>query len=240
MKIGVIGLGTIATAVVHGVAQDGHQITVSQRSAQHAMALSAAYDCVTVAENQQVLDQSDVIFLGLMAGAAPDILNSLNFRSGQKVISFMADVSLAEVATMVAPATASAIMMPFPGIATGGTPVMMLGDAALVDNIFGSRNTLYPLRDDAELKVYVCAQAVLSPIAQMIRSVADWASENGADRAQSEAFLRELIASSLAASDSDSLVQALSTPGGYNLRLREHMQAAGLEEALQRGLDELA
>lgn len=52
--------------------------------------------------------------------------------------------------------------------------------------------------------------------------------------------MRQLIASSLAASDSDSLVQALSTPGGYNLRLREHMQASGLEEALKRGLDDLA
>jgi pyrroline-5-carboxylate reductase len=240
MKIGVIGLGTIATAVVHGIAKDGHQITVSQRSEQHATALSEAYDCLAVAENQQVLDQSDVIFLGLMAGAAPDILNGLNFRSGQQVISFMADVSLAEVAEMIAPATASAIMMPFPGIATGGTPIMMLGDAALVDSIFGARNTLYPLRDDAELQAYICAQAVLSPVAQMVSSVADWAATKGAGREQSEAFLRQLIASSLAASDSDSLVQALSTPGGYNLRLRERMQASGLEESLKRGLDDLA
>jgi pyrroline-5-carboxylate reductase len=74
----------------------------------------------------------------------------------------------------------------------------------------------------------------------MVSSVADWAATKGAGREQSEAFLRQLIASSLAASDSDSLVQALSTPGGYNLRLRERMQASGLEESLKRGLDDLA
>ena len=40
MKIGVIGTGTIATAVVQGIAGDGHQITVSDRSATNACALA--------------------------------------------------------------------------------------------------------------------------------------------------------------------------------------------------------
>ena len=33
MRIGVIGTGTIASAVVRGIAGDGHAITVSERSA---------------------------------------------------------------------------------------------------------------------------------------------------------------------------------------------------------------
>ncbi len=32
MRIGVLGTGTIASAVVQGIAQDGHEITVSKRS----------------------------------------------------------------------------------------------------------------------------------------------------------------------------------------------------------------
>jgi pyrroline-5-carboxylate reductase len=55
MRIGVIGCGTIASAVVHGIAGDGHQITVSERSSRYADALAAAYDNVTVADNQGVV-----------------------------------------------------------------------------------------------------------------------------------------------------------------------------------------
>jgi len=32
------------------------------------------FDCVAIADNQAVLDQSNVIFLGLTVGAAPEIL----------------------------------------------------------------------------------------------------------------------------------------------------------------------
>ena len=67
MRIGVLGTGTIATAVVRGIAGDGHQISVSERSAENSAALAAEFGNVTVADNQAVLDRSDVVFLGLMA-----------------------------------------------------------------------------------------------------------------------------------------------------------------------------
>ena len=47
MRIGVIGCGTIASAVIRGIAQDDHQITVSERSASHSNALAETYENVT-------------------------------------------------------------------------------------------------------------------------------------------------------------------------------------------------
>ena len=52
-------------------------------------------------------------------------------------------------------------------------------------------------------------------------------------------ILRTLIASSLADMESNALVQALNTPGGYNQRLRLHMEASGMGQALVAGLDAL-
>ena len=109
MRLGFLGTGTIATAVVEGIAGDGHEITVSERSAQKAAALAAAHANVTIAANQQVIDVSEVIFLGLMAEVADEILAPLQFRPGQKVISFMAGASLDRVAERVAPAEAAGL-----------------------------------------------------------------------------------------------------------------------------------
>jgi len=239
MRIGVIGCGTIASAVVRGIADDGHQIVVSERSARYADALAEAYDNVTVAGNQGVVDASDVIFLGLMAEVAPDVLGSLNFREDQRAITFMAGASLEQANAMVQPARAVAIMMPFPGIAKGGTPIMMHGEPDLVQEIFGSRNTVFPLNDADEMAAFLCAQAVLSPVARMVNDAANWLGDRISDKAQGEAFLRALVASSLAGSGTEALIQALNTPGGYNQRLRLHMEESGMPAALASGLDAL-
>jgi pyrroline-5-carboxylate reductase len=239
MRLGFLGTGSIAAAVVEGIAGDGHVIIVSERNAERAATLAAAHANVTVAANQQVIDASDVIFLGLMAEAAGDILGALRFRPGQKVVSLMAGASLDRVARMVAPAEAAAIMLPFPGIARGGSPILVLGDDGLVGELFGTRNTVFALQGAAELDAYLCAQAVLSPAVQMVADAARWLGARIADPAQGEAFLRQLVGSSLVDSACTPLLAALDTPGGFNRRLRTHMQEAGTVVTLAAGLDRL-
>ena len=239
MKIGVIGCGTIASAVVHGIAGDGHHITVSERSENHAKTLADAYANVQVADNQSVLDASDVIFLALMSEVAQEVLGNLRFRDTQQVITFMAGATLQQVDAMVEPARAVAIMMPFPNIAKGGSPVMMRGDAELVGAIFGHRNKIFPLKTTEEMDAYLCAQAVLSPVTRMVGDAAQWMGERVSDKAQGEVFLRALVSSNLSATGSDELIDALNTPGGYNQRLRLHMEAAGMRDSLKDGLNKL-
>lgn len=239
-QIGIIGTGTIASAVVHGIAGDGHAITVSERSADKARLLADAFANVTIADNRQVLDRSEVVIIALMPDAAPAILGDLRFRPDQQVISFMAGMPLDRVAQLVAPAAARAIMLPFPGIAQGGSPIILQGDATLAEELFGASNEIFALSDAAELQAYLAAQAVLSPVARMVGEAARWLSGRVADPAQGEAFLRALVVSSLKDSDCDSLIAALNTPGGYNQRLRLHMEDSGMGGALIRGLDDLA
>lgn len=239
MRIGIIGLGTIATALVEGIAGDGHDITVSPRSKTNATRLAAQFGNVAVAENQEVVEASDVVFLGLTADAAPDTLEALNFHGGQQVVSLMAELRFEAVAELVAAATMAARMIPFPSIATGGSPILTYGDRALIDDLFGARNTVFALDSEAELGSYLCAQAVLSPAVSMVKDAADWLARGVSDPDQAETFLRTLVGSSLLGSPCAELLRALDTPGGYNQRLRRHMLEAGLRENLHGGLDRL-
>lgn len=239
MKLGVIGTGTIATAAIRGIAGDGHRITVSRRSAANSAALAREFANVTVADNQAVLDDSDVVMLALMAESAPDILAPLRFRPDQQVLSLMAGASLDEVAALAAPAQVRAMMLPFPAVAKGGSPIMVLGDPGLVQDLFGARNQVFALTDKAEMDAYLCAQALLSPVARMVADTADWLGQRVGDAAQGELFLRALVASGLADTPSSELIAALNTPGGYNQRLRQHMEASGMGQVLAQGLDAL-
>lgn len=239
MDLGFIGTGTIAAAVVVGIADDDHRIVVSERNTAQSSRLAERFGTVTMATNQAVVDGSEVVFLGLLAGHAPEVLTDLTFRAGQRVISFIAEIALEDIATMVAPAEAVAIMLPFPAIAKGGSPILTLGDATLVREIFAPANAVFALQSPAELNAYLCAQAVLSPALLLVASAADWMNNQGVDHAAGEAFLRALVGSSLQAGDCRQTLTALSTPGGYNLRLRQAMEHSGMETALTKGLDDL-
>lgn len=241
MKLGILGTGTIATAVVQGIAQDGHDICVSQRSAHNAQMLAQHHDNVRIASNHEVVDHADVLLIGLMADHARDVLPDLRFRPDQKVISFMAEMDLEELATLTAPALASAIVLPFPSIATGDSPLIMLGDRDLVDHIFGVNNRVYALQSPEELTAYLAGQATLSVVARQVEQAAQWMGTYISDPKQADTFLRDLIGSSLKGCESSTaLIKDLNTPGGYNQRLRLHMEATGMGEALHKGLDDLA
>jgi len=75
---------------------------------------------------------------------------------------------------------------------------------------------------------------------KLVADAAGWLGPRVQDAAQAEDFLRVLVGSSLIAHDLSPLLQALNTPGGYNARLRQHMDAEGMPEALARGLETLA
>lgn len=240
MRIGILGTGTIASAVVRGIAGDGHAITVSERGAAHAAALARDFACVRIAPNQAVLDASEVVIVGLVGATAAALLPGLRFRPGQRVISLMAGVGLGQLAGWVAPARAEAVMLPYPAIATGGSPILVCGATELIETLFGARNRIHALASEAELPLWLSAQAVLSPVALMLAETTRWLAGRGADPVAAEAFLRDLVTSSLAADRLDDLLAALDTEGGYNQRLRQHMMQAGLPAALAAGLTRLA
>lgn len=239
MKLGFVGTGTIATAVVHSLAPHGHDIHVSERSRANAAALAARYPSVHVAANQIVVDQSDVIFLGLLPDVAEKTLPGLKFRPNQKVISFIAGIGLDKINEMVAPASAVALMLPYPNIVEPGSVIPMLGDKALISRLFAPQHQIVLLNDEQEMAAVLCAQAVLSPVALLVKTATDWLENAGVDRARGEPFLRGLVASNLKETETRTLLSALNTEGGFNQRLREHMERSGMEGALLKGLDHL-
>jgi len=239
MNLGFIGTGTITSAVVEGIAGDGHRITVSERSRARSADLADRFG-VAVADNQGVIDASDVVFLGLLPEQAAQVLPGLAFRPGQQVISFMAGVTLDGLGPLVAPAEPLAVMLPFPGIAKGGSPIIAMGKTGLIEDIFTPANSVYAVANEAELSAYLCAQAVLSPAVKLVADAAAWLAPQVSDTRQGEDFLRVLVGSNLMANDLGPLLEALSTPSGYNARLRDHMDAAGTPDALRAGLARLA
>lgn len=231
--------------MVRAIAAEGHEIAVSQRGAANAARLQAAYENVMVADNQAVIDRSDLVIVGLMAEAAADVLAPLAFRPDQQLVSVMAGVSRDRLSAMIGRACPVTIAIPFPAIAQGGSPLLVYPRSALVEKLFSGKNHILTMPDEASLAAFMAAQAVLSPLVRMLEETSEWLVSRGVAKVSADAFLRTLAASSLTARAPEeaapfkAILEELNTPGGLNATLREHMLERGMAEDLRAGLDAL-
>jgi pyrroline-5-carboxylate reductase len=243
-RIGFLGTGEIAAHMVRGLAGQGHAIRVSARNATVAADLARTVEGVTIHPNAEVVAGSDIVVLCLMARVADDVLPGLPFRADQAVISVMVDCPLERLATLCAPATDIALTIPLPAIAKGGCPLPVFPESAALTALYGDRNPILPVRDEAALNAHFIATALCSPILRQAQEGAAWLSRRTGDPAQAETYVATLLAGAFRDIGSGEgfarALDALATEGGLNATLRAAMEEAGAPDTLRRGMAALA
>jgi pyrroline-5-carboxylate reductase len=239
MRVGFIGTGEIAAAMVRGLKSRGHIILVSPRNAAMAATLAAEIPEVKVAPNEEVVEGSDVVFLCLLARVAEEVVPRLPFRAGQTVISVMVDAPLTRLHRLCAPATDIAITIPLPPIAEGGCPLPVYPASPALDMLFGARNLVLPQPSEAALNAHLGVSALCSPILDQMLTAADWLAGFTGNRDAAQAYVALMIRGYLsehpAPDDLPDALHKLSTEGGLNATLRAAMSPA--KDGLTRGLN---
>src|SRR5690349_13221878 len=117
MTLGIIGTGTMASAVVEGLrsAGDSSSILLSPRNAITASALAERFPGVAVSSsNQEVLDHSDTVLLAVRPQVAENVLSVLRFRPDQQILSIIAIFDLERLRALVSPARRIVRAVPLP------------------------------------------------------------------------------------------------------------------------------
>lgn len=129
--IGLLGTGKIGSAVFTGFCSEGgwqpQHAYVSARTRAKAEALVAAFPGrVTIgASNQEIVDQSDVIFVGLLPDIARQELPKLHFAAGKRVVSMMATIPYDELLALVQlPREQVVRTVPLPATAKRSGPIL--------------------------------------------------------------------------------------------------------------------
>ena len=187
-RIGFIGTGEIASAMVQGLTGYGHAMLVSLRGADMAAQL-ATFDDVEIASNQGVIDGADIVVLCLLKDVAYNVLPSLNFRANQRIISVMVDVSLDGLKTLCAPVQDIEITIPLPFVATGGCPLPAYPTAKIVDELFGHKNPVFAVKSETGLNAHFAVTAMASVAFSQANQAAKWLGElTGDDMAAEQYF----------------------------------------------------
>ena len=246
MKIGFLGTGHIAAPMARFVARKGHDVWVSERNAETAAALAALDLSIKVADNQSVVDASDIVVLCLRPAVWQPITQTLTFRSDQKIVSVMAGVAFDDIAQAVAPASDISSTIPFGFLETGGCPLPVAGDPATIRSLFAPENFILPQSEEKMLQYHFAASSLPSGILEMLEVTTKWLAEKTGDADQAEIYVGNLISgvlNNLNISNAGVLADernALASPKTLNLQMVEGLRERGAFARHHELLDQIS
>ena len=184
-KIGILGTGTIASALVQGfctsdTAPDLH-FFLSPRNAEKAASLATLYpEQVTVCHsNQEVLDQSEWVFLTVIPRLADEILSPLIFREDHRILTIMSDHAIEKVLDWTGPVAKIVRMVPLPFAAMHIGPIAITPYDEEVSDLFTPLGQVISVDTEEKLSVISALTAVMSSYYHLLYDVSLWGAKQG-------------------------------------------------------------
>ncbi len=246
-KVGFVGVGAIAEALITGMCADNEQradFLLSPRNTEIATRLARRFPFIKVAsDNQAVIDGSDIIFLAIRPQVAEDVLAPLTFRPDQRIVSLVATFDVARLRPLVAPAEAILRATPLPAVAQRMGALTLYPPVAEIAALLRGLGQLVQLESEADLDALWAATSLMASYFGLLETVTDWLLSRGLADAQARPFVAAMYhalavtAEARALDGFDKLAIEHSTPGGLNEQAYRELQAAGWTGLISETLD---
>ena len=246
MKIGIIGTGIIASAVVRGfcVKKTGHSFYLSPRNAEKAAALADEFTEVTVCKsNQEVIDRCDWVFICLHKKDFR-ALNELSYRKELSVINMSAEMKLPDLRNIVGETEILAHVIPLPFIAAGFGPLLVYPEIIEVGELFEPVSTVHYAHSQEDVHTLQIVTGLMSAYNLLLDEIVRFSDERGLKHDDSVKFVCSLFSSlcerAVGIPDCDLIELAHEmTPGGYNEQAMNELKNNGAIGAWRTALDRL-
>lgn len=101
MKIGFIGVGKMATAMIAGIKTTGHEIIISGSSPSRSEEITEKLGLIAASSHQALIDAVDLVILGIKPQLFEAVLS--NLKMTKPVMSMAAGISLDKLAALTDP-----------------------------------------------------------------------------------------------------------------------------------------
>ncbi|MGY5810788.1 pyrroline-5-carboxylate reductase [Rhizobium sp. LEGMi198b] len=245
--IGFVGTGAITEAMVQGLlAEPAHvsKIHVSPRNAEIAANLAAKFDSVTVAaDNQTVVDHSDIVVLAIRPQIAEDVIRELRFKDGQRVVSVVATVERQSLLDWIRADIDLVQAIPLPFVADRQGVTAIYPPDPEIAGLFDALGIAVQCESRKEYDLLAAASAMMSTFFGIMEFTTDWLEKNGLDRSKGQAYIAPLFASLAQRANEpgvtsfSSLSSEFATRGGLNEQVFSDFEKKGGRQALTAALD---
>lgn len=246
MRLGFVGTGALTAAIVAGLkagADNAVSTLVSPRNEAISAGLASRFADVTVAaDNQAVLDGSDMVMLAVRPQDAHAVLGGLRFRRDHHVVSLIATISLEEIAAMIAPAERLTKALPMPMAAyREGATIICPPDAA-VAALFGRLGKAIEIENAAEFDALSVVTATFATHFTMLETMQAWLERQGVAEATGREYIvaiyKALAGAAERAPDESfvHLAREYATRGGVNEQLVRELTESGVFDLVTKSL----
>ncbi|TPV96278.1 MAG: hypothetical protein B7733_05430 [Myxococcales bacterium FL481] len=247
-RVGVLGVGKIASAVVRGLSrtQPAPSIVISPRNLERSAALAAELANVEVAaSNQAVLDESQVVLLALRPNDVAPALATLEFRANHEVVSFVPTWRYEVTLERIHPATALSRATPLPPCAGHYGAILGYRLEGERRRLLAGLGSIVDVRQESHLHYLWALSGLITPLYAVMSELADWTVDAGVSRETAEQYIAEMVGALCAAKRDApeqslaSLAQEAATPGGLNEGAHGQLSSMSVYSAFRRALDDM-
>ena len=249
MKLGFLGIGRIATSVIKGLCTSEIKnitIAVSPRNETSSVALENAFPEVSRMEsNQQVLDNSEIVFIALPPASAKNILSELNFRSTHKVVSFIPFLKHEELSELVSPAIEISRAIPLPTVEKHNCPIPVFNADLTILKILESLGEPLPVESETELHTLWTLTGLIAPFYDLCETLSNWTQAKGIKPTTANTYIMDLFWSLSAPLKGKempgfgALKEEATTPNGMNEQALKIITEEKAHTAYQKASDVL-
>ena len=235
MRFGFIGIGKIASSVIIGIVNSKikfNKIIISQRNKKNALDLKKRFNKIFISKtNQELVDNSDWVFLSVTPEVGEKIIKDLKFRSNQKVISFISTITLSQLKRMIKKKVDIVRAIPLPPISIKEGPVPICPPNRKIKAFFDKLGSTVEIKNEKLSINFWSTSGMMASYYKMLDTMSVWLNKKGVKKLDAQKYVTSLFlalskdAVLNANKDLRLLVKDSQTPKGLNEQgLKEMMR----------------
>ena len=245
MNLGFIGTGKIASSIIIGIFKSNlkiNKIYTSSRNRNIAKKLQRRFSKIKVCiSNQQIIDNSSVVFLSVTPTVGQKILRGLNFKN-KTVISLISTIKMTELKKKInSKNICKAIPLPFIENKIG--PIIICPQNSIAKKIFSKLGLAIEIQSERQSFNFWSTSSLMAAYYEIYNVITKWLINKGLKKTEATNYIAELF---LALSkDSflkknrgfDKLVLESQTPKGLNMQVLKELKKRKFYEGLIKSLN---
>ena len=246
MILGFIGTGKISSSIIFGIFKSKlkvNRIYISSRNKNIAKKLAKKYRKIKVLNNnQEIIDKSSTIFLGVTPNVGNKILSKLNFKKNKKIISLIATINLDKLKKLtknknIVRAT------PLPPIEIKKGPIVICPPNKSAKNLFNHLGAVIEIRNEKLSNKFWATASIMAAYYEILNISSHWLIKKGINKTIANKYIAELFLSltqdavNKKSQGFKKLVADSQTPNGLNMQVLNELKKGRFYSKFIKAMD---
>jgi pyrroline-5-carboxylate reductase len=197
VRLGFIGTGKIASSVIEGICNSKiryKKITISKRNNKISLKLKNKFKKIIINKsNQNIIDNSDWVFLSVTPLVGNRIIKDLIFKKKQTIVSFISTITLSELKKMIKVNAEIIRAIPLPPISIKKGPIPIYPPNKKIKNFFNNLGTVIEIKNEKSSINFWSTSGMMASYYDMLRIMSDWLIKRGVKKLIAQKYITSLF-----------------------------------------------